>query len=131
MKIYAGNLSRETTEDELKQAFEQFGRVGSVEIIKDKYNGQSKGFGFVEMPDDTEGRTAMENLNGKDLKGKTIVVNEARPRTERPEGRRGYGGGGGRGGGYGGGGGGYGGGEGRRGPGKNYSGHRGGQGRGK
>ena len=121
MKIYAGNLSRETTEDELKQAFEQFGRVESVDIIKDKYSGQSKGFGFVEMPDDTESGAAMENLNGKDLKGRSITVNEARSRTERPGGRRGHGGGGGRGGGYGGG-------EGRRGPGGGYGGHRGGRG---
>lgn len=131
MKIYAGNLSRETTEDELKQAFEQFGRVESVDIIKDKYSGQSKGFGFIEMPDDTESRAAMENLNGKDLKGRSITVNEARPRTERPGGRRGHGGGGGRGDGYGGRGSGYGGGEGRRGPGGGYGGHRGGQGRGR
>lgn len=96
MKIYVGNLSYETTEEELKQAFEQFGRVESAEIVKDRYNGQSKGFAFVEMPESSESRVAMENLNGKDLKGKPIVVNEARPRTERPVGRRGYGGGGGR-----------------------------------
>ena len=96
MRIYVGNLSYETTEDELKQAFEQFGRVESAAIITDKFNGKSKGFGFVEMSDNTESQAAIESLNGQDLKGKTIVVNEARPRTERPGGRRGYGGGGGR-----------------------------------
>ena len=96
MRIYVGSLSHETTEDELKQAFEQFGQVESVSIIKDKFSGKSKGFGFVEMLADAESQAAVENLNGKEMKGKTIVVNEARPRTERPGGRRGYGGGGGR-----------------------------------
>ncbi len=95
MRIYAGNLSNDTNEDELKQAFEQFGRVESAEIIKDKFNGQSKGFAFVEMPDSTESQAAVENLNGKDLKGKAITVNEARPRSERSGGGRGFGGGGG------------------------------------
>ena len=96
MRIYVGNLSRETTEDELKGAFERFGGVASVAIITDKFSGQSKGFGFVEMPDDAESRAAMENLNAKEFMGRTLVVNEARPRTERSGGRRGYGGGGGR-----------------------------------
>ena len=102
MKIYAGNLSYEVTEEDLKLAFEQFGQVESVAIIKDKYSGQSKGFGFVEFSSKTEGQSAIEGLNGKELKGRTLNVNEARPRTE---GRGGYGGGrsGGRGG-YGGGG---------------------------
>lgn len=106
MKIYVGNLTYQVTEDELRQAFEQFGQVESVTIIKDKYSGQSKGFGFVEFASKTEGQAAIEGLNGKDLKGRTLNVNEARPRTEGSRGGGGYGGGrggdrGGKGGGYG------------------------------
>ncbi len=82
MKIYAGHLSYEITEDELRLAFEAFGTVESATIIKDKYSDRSKGFGFVEMPTAAEAQAAIEGLNGKDLKGKTINVNEARPRTE-------------------------------------------------
>jgi RNA recognition motif-containing protein len=112
MNIYAGNLSREVTEDELRQAFEEFGQVEKVNIIKDKYSGESKGFGFVEMPSKEEGQSAIDNLNGKELKGRPLNVNEARPRTDRG-GRGGYGGGGRKGGGRGGfGGGGKGGGRG-------------------
>jgi RNA recognition motif-containing protein len=126
MNIYAGNLSREVTEDELRQAFAEFGQVDTVSIIKDKYSGESKGFGFVEMPSKDEGQSAIDNLNGKELKGRTMNVNEARPRTDNRGGRGGYGGGGGRGGsrgGYGGGGrggsrGGYGGGGGGKGGGR-------------
>ena len=90
MNIYVGNLLREVTEDELRQAFEEFGEVKSANIIKDKYSGESKGFGFVEMPSKEEGQAAIDNLNGKELKGRTLTVNEARPRTDRG----GYGGGG-------------------------------------
>ena len=129
MNIYAGNLSREVTEDELRQAFEEFGQVEKVAIIKDKYSGESKGFGFVEMPSNEEGQAAIDNLNGKELKGRTINVNEARPRTDKGGGRGGFGGGkgGGRGG-FGGGGkgsgkGGYGGG-GKGGSGGGYGGGR-------
>ena len=105
MKIYAGNLSYETTEDELKQAFEQFGQVESASIIIDKYSGKSKGFAFVEMPTEAEAKAAINGLNGQDLKGRNLNVNEARPRENRPSGGRGgFGGGGGRGG-FGGGGG--------------------------
>ncbi|MBN2020743.1 MAG: RNA-binding protein [Sedimentisphaerales bacterium] len=108
MNLYVGNLAREVTEDDLKQAFEAHGQVTSVNIIKDKFSGEPRGFGFVEMPGKAEATAAMEALNGTDLKGRSIVVNEARPREERPRGggrgRGGYGGGGGRGG-YGGGGG--------------------------
>ena len=104
MKIYVGNLSYEVTEDDLKLAFKEFGQVESVTIIKDKYSGQSKGFGFVEFASKAEGQAAIDGLNGKEVKGRTLNVNEARP---RPEGQGGYGGhrggGGGRGG-YGGGG---------------------------
>ena len=96
MNIYVGNLSRETTEDDLKQAFEAFGQVESANIIKDRFTGESRGFGFVDMPSKSEAQTAITDMNGKDLKGRTINVNEARPRTE---GRRGGGGGGGFGGG--------------------------------
>jgi RNA recognition motif-containing protein len=100
MNIYIGNLSYEVTEEDLKQAFEAFGQVESVNIIKDKFSGRSKGFGFVEMPDKANAQSAINELNGKELKGRTLNVNEARPRTESRGGRGRYGGGrGGRGGG--------------------------------
>ena len=106
MNIYVGNLSYEVTEEDLQQAFEAFGQVESVNIIKDKFSGRSKGFGFVEMPDKANAQSAINELNGKELKGRTLNVNEARPRTESRGGRGGYGGGrGGRGGGRQGGGG--------------------------
>jgi RNA recognition motif-containing protein len=82
MNIYAGNLSHQVTEGDLRQAFEAFGQVASVNIIKDKYSGESKGFGFVEMPSEAEARSAITGLNGKDLKGRTLNVNEARPRSD-------------------------------------------------
>jgi len=93
MNIYVGSLSYEVTEDDLKEAFEAFGQVESVRIIKDKYSGQSKGFGFVEMPAKAEAQSAINDLNGKELKGRTLNVNEARPRTETRGGGGGYGGG--------------------------------------
>jgi len=93
MNIYVGNLSFETTEGDLREAFEAFGQVTSATIIKDKYSGESRGFGFVEMPTKTEAQAAIDGLNGKELKGRTLNVNEARPRSE---GRRGGGGGGGK-----------------------------------
>lgn len=96
MNIYVGSLSYEVTEEDLKQAFEGFGQVVSANIIKDKYSGESRGFGFVEMSDKAEAESAIEGLNGKELKGRTLSVNEARPRSE---GGRGGGGGGRRGGG--------------------------------
>jgi len=96
MNIYVGSLSYGVTEEDLKQAFEGFGQVESVNIIKDKYSGESRGFGFVEMSDKAEAESAIEGLNGKELKGRTLSVNEARPRSE---GGRGGGGGGRRGGG--------------------------------
>ncbi len=92
MNIYVGNLSYEVTEDDLRLAFESFGQVESANIIKDKYSGQSKGFGFVEMPSSEEARSAINGLNGKELKGRTLNVNEARPRSEKPRGRGGRGG---------------------------------------
>ena len=93
MKIYVGNLSYEVSEDDLRQAFEQFGQVESATIIKDKYSGQSKGFGFVEMASKAEGSSAIEGMNGKELKGRELNVNEARPRGENRGGRGGQGGG--------------------------------------
>jgi RNA recognition motif-containing protein len=89
MNIYVGNLSHQVTEDELKKAFEAFGQVTSVSIIKDKFSGESRGFGFVEMPVKAEAQSAINGLNGKELKGGALNVNEARPRSE---GRRGGGG---------------------------------------
>ena len=88
MNIYVGNLSNEVTEEDLKQAFEGFGQVVSVNIIKDRYSGESRGFGFVEMPAKAEAQSAIEGLNGKELKGQMLKVSEARPRSE---GRRGGG----------------------------------------
>jgi RNA recognition motif-containing protein len=99
MKIYVGNMSYDITEVELKRAFEGLGQVESVKILNDKYSGRSKGFGFVEMPSDNEAKAAIEGLNGKELKGRALKVNEARPRTENHGNRGRYGGGtGGRGG---------------------------------
>jgi len=94
MNIYIGNLSYEVTEEDLKQAFEAFGEVESVKIIQDKYTNRSKGFGFVEMPDNANAQSAINDLNDTELKGRTLKVNEARPRTESRGGRGGYGGGG-------------------------------------
>jgi RNA recognition motif-containing protein len=93
MNIYVGNLSYEVTEEDLKEAFEAFGAVETVKVIKDNYTDRSKGFGFVEMPSKAEGQSAIDGLNDKELKGRTLKVNEARPRTESRGGRGGYGGG--------------------------------------
>ena len=82
MNIYVGNLSYEVTEAELRKEFEAFGGVSSISIVKDKYSGQSKGFGFVEMPVLSEGQAAINGLNGKTLKDRAITVNGARPRTD-------------------------------------------------
>jgi len=101
MKVYVGNLSYQVTDEELRAAFAAYGQVASAEVVKDKYSGQSKGFGFVEMPSQDEANAAMQALNGTDLKGRSINVNEARPRAGGAGGgrdRRGGGAGGGRGG---------------------------------
>jgi RNA recognition motif-containing protein len=98
MKIYAGNLSYEVSSDDLKEAFSQFGEVSSADVIKDKFSGRSKGFGFVEMASKEEAQAAIEGLNEKELKGRAIKVNEARPRQDKPRGGRNFGGRGGRGG---------------------------------
>jgi len=96
MNIYVGNLSHDVTESDLREFFEPFGQVESANIIKDKFSGESRGFGFVEMPSQKEAVSAIAGLNGKDLKGETIKVNEARPRTPNHRGgggRGGFGGG--------------------------------------
>jgi RNA recognition motif-containing protein len=83
MNIYVGNVFLAVSEDDLRQAFEAFGQVTSARIIKDRYTGNSRGFGFVEMPNHQEARSALSGLNGKDLKGRALKVNEARPRNDR------------------------------------------------
>ena len=88
MNIYVGNLSREISEEDLREAFEAFGQVTSVTIIKDKLSGEPRGFGFVEMPTKAEAQSAMTSLKDKELKGRTLKVNEARPRPERGKGGR-------------------------------------------
>lgn len=92
MKLYVGNLPYSVTEDDLRQMFSEFGDVGSVNIITDKFSGQSKGFGFVEMPDNSQADAAIKALNDTSQKGRNIKVNQARPREQRPP--RGGGGGG-------------------------------------
>lgn len=80
MNIYVGNLNYDLSEDDLKSTFEEHGAVESVKIIIDRYSGRSKGFGFVEMSNNDEAKAAMEALSGNDLSGRTLVVNEARPK---------------------------------------------------
>ena len=112
-KLYVGNLAYSVRDDSLLQAFSQFGNVTSAKVMMDRETGRSKGFGFVEMGTDAEAQAAINGMNGQPVDGRAVVVNEARPREERPGGFGGGGGGrsGGGGGGYGGGGGGgYGGG---------------------
>jgi RNA recognition motif-containing protein len=89
VNIYVGNLSYQTTEDELRQAFEAYGQVASANVITDRMSGRSRGFGFVEMPDDTEANAAISALNDTELQGRRLRVNQARPREERPRGDRG------------------------------------------
>src|SRR5919112_3871292 len=117
-KLYVGNLSYNIRDDDLQQAFAQYGSVASAKVMMDRDTGRSKGFGFVEMGSDPEAQAAINGMNGQALDGRAIVVNEARPREERPGGYGGGGGGrrGGRGGGRGGGGGRRGGGGGGGGP---------------
>lgn len=100
VNIYVGNLARDVTDDDLLQAFSAHGQVASASVIKDRYSGESRGFGFVEMPNRTEAMASIAELNGKELKGRSLNVNEARPRTEgsREGGGPRYGGGGGGGG---------------------------------
>ena len=135
MNIYVGNLSWTMTDEDLSNLFTQYGTVTSGKILKDKMNGRSKGFGFVEMEDDEAARTAIANLNETEVMGRKLIVNESQPRQEgeggykkRSGGGGGYGGGGGRGGGGSRGGGGYGGGGGSRGGGYGGGGNRSGGG---
>jgi RNA recognition motif-containing protein len=106
-KLYVGNLSYDTNDSDLQQMFAAFGTVQSAQIVMDRDTGRSKGFGFVEMGSDQEAQAAISGLNGKEAGGRSLTVNEARPREDRGGGRGGYGGGGGRSGGGGGGRGGY------------------------
>ncbi|MHC4405045.1 MAG: RNA recognition motif domain-containing protein [Planctomycetota bacterium] len=98
--IYVGNLSYDATEDNIREAFAEYGEVSSVKIITDRETGRSRGFAFVEMPDSNQAKEAIEGVNLKDIAGRRVTVNEARPRPDRPR-RGGGGGGGGRGGGRG------------------------------
>lgn len=84
MNIYVGNLPYETSEEDLREMFGEFGAVSSVNIIKDRVSGNSKGFGFVEMDDDEAGQKAIDELNGSELKGRNMKVNLARPKSDRP-----------------------------------------------
>ena len=86
MNIYVGNLSYRMTEEELRAAFEQFGEVTSAKIISDRESGRSKGFGFVEMSSDEDAESAIRDLDGSDVMGRTLKVNQARPRADRPPG---------------------------------------------
>lgn len=130
MRIYVGGLPYSTTSERLQELFSEAGQVSDASVIEDRYSGQSRGFGFVEMPNVEEARQAITRFNGYSLDGRTLTVNEAKPRDDRGGGGGGYGGGGGGrsggggGGGYdrGGGGGGYGGGGGRSGGGGGRSG---------
>jgi RNA recognition motif-containing protein len=90
MNLYIGNLAYDVTEDDLRNAFSEFGEVSSVKIITDKFSGRPKGFGFVEMPDNSEADQAIKALNGKVLNGRSIKVNQARPQGKRPQRRRRY-----------------------------------------
>jgi RNA recognition motif-containing protein len=87
MNIYVGNLASDVTDGDLREAFQAFGQVDSATVIKEKFSGESRGFGFVEMPSKAEGQSAIDGLNGKELKGKTLNVNEARARSQRGGGR--------------------------------------------
>jgi RNA recognition motif-containing protein len=94
MNIYVGNLAKDVTDEELQNAFAEYGHINSVKIIRDMFSGESKGFGFIEMPGVAEAQKAIDSMNTKDLKGKKIVVNEAKPKTDNNR-RSGGGGGGG------------------------------------
>jgi RNA recognition motif-containing protein len=95
MRIYVGNLPYSVTEEDLREVFGEYGELASAEVIQDKFSGQSKGFGFVDMPNNSEADAAIRALNEAVVKGRKLTVNEARPRAERPRGG-GWGGGGGR-----------------------------------
>ena len=88
MNIYVGNLSYDTDDQALREVFEKYGSVDSVNVSFDKFSGRSKGFGFIEMPDNSEAQTALDELDGKELDGRNIKVNQAKPREERGGGNR-------------------------------------------
>ncbi|MFV1975393.1 MAG: RNA recognition motif domain-containing protein [Candidatus Scalindua sp.] len=90
MNIYVGSLSYDVTEDEIRDVFSPYGEISSISIIKDKFSGKSKGFGFVEMPKQEEAEEAIKCLDESDMKGRNIKVNEAKPREERPKRRERY-----------------------------------------
>ncbi len=90
MNIYVGNLPYDTTEDGMKDIFTEYGEVSTVSIITDRYTGRSKGFGFVEMPDQAQAEEAIKSLDGSSVSGRSIKVNQARPRDERPPRRDNY-----------------------------------------
>ena len=96
MRIYVGNLAYSVTDEDLREVFGEYGELASAEVIKDKFSGQSKGFGFVEMPNNSEADEAIKELNEAVVKGRKLTVNEARPRAEKPRGGGGGWGGGGR-----------------------------------
>ncbi len=93
MNIYVGNIPKNATEDSVRQLFETYGQVSSVKLVEDRYTGELRGFGFVEMPSKEEGQAAIEGVNGTELEGRSLIVNEARPKTNQSGGRRGGGGG--------------------------------------
>ena len=83
MNIYVGNLAYEVTDEDLNEAFSPFGEVTSARVIRDRFTERSRGFGFVEMSNDTEAQTAIDDVNGKEIKGRAVTVNQARPREDR------------------------------------------------
>ncbi len=126
MDIYVGNLAYSTNDESLRSAFSVYGEVASARVVSDRMTGRSKGFGFVEMPDRAQAQSAIDALNGKELDGRTLRVNESQPKPREERGGAGGGGGGFRGG-AGGGGGGFGGGRGGAGGGRGGAGGRGGE----
>ncbi|MEA3278783.1 MAG: RNA-binding protein [Pseudomonadota bacterium] len=85
MRIYVGNLPYSVTDEDLRDTFSEYGELASAEVVKDKFSGQSKGFGFVDMPNNSEADQAIKSLNDTDMQGRKLTVNEARPRAERPQ----------------------------------------------
>ena len=92
MNIYIGNLAQDVTDEDLREAFQEFGEVSSAKVIMDRYSGTSRGFGFVEMPVNSEADSAIKGLNSTELKGKRLKISEARPKSDRRRGGRGGGG---------------------------------------
>jgi len=95
LNIYVGNLPKTTDEETVRKLFEEYGEVTEIKLLKDQYSGELRGFGFITMPSKADGQKAIQEVNDVELEGRTLIVNEARPRKERSGGRRGGGGGGG------------------------------------